>query len=243
MWVRNLTVWLRNWKTNVIPPFLQPVSLLLIMGLGVGHYVGEIGGMPYLVFVTAGIMATESLLRAAFECTYGSFYRMTYQKTFEAIITTPVTPYEVAFGEIVWGATKSLLSSTVLFAVMFAIGVCRNITAPFSFFIIALGGMNFAAISLCVSAKAREFEQFQFFFAIIFPLVFMCGTYFPLSSFPEWLQYILWLIPLTHVVDITRGLISGAGTPFILYKIVYLVVSTIIVVEIALRLMARRLID
>ena len=243
IWLRNFTVYRRGWRTNVFPPFVQPISLLLIMGLGVGHYVGDISGMPYLIYVTAGILVTESMLKAAFECTYSSFYRMKYQHTFDAIISTPVSPYEVAFGEVMWGATKSLISSTVLFVVMFLVGVFKSALAVLAFPVIALGGINFAAVSLMVSARVKEFEQFNFFFAILFPLVFLCGTYFPLNRLPDPLEYVLWVVPLTHVVDIIRFLVSGTPTPWLFLKILYLVVSTVVFVELSLRLLAKRLID
>lgn len=243
VWLRNFTVYRRGWKTNALPPFVQPISLLLIMGLGVGHYVGEMDGMPYLVFVTAGILVTESMLRAAFECTYSSFYRMKYQNTFEAIISTPVTPFEVAFGEVMWGATKSLLSSVVLFIVMFVIGVFHHPLALAAFPIIVVGGVNFAAVSLIVSSRAREFEHFQFFFAILFPLIFLCGTYFPLGRLPIGMQCVLWIIPLTSVVDIIRALISGTGTAYFVWKLLYVLLTTIVLVEVAMRSLAKRLID
>ena len=243
VWVRNFSVYRRGWKTSVIPPFIQPISLLLIMGLGVGHYVGEIDGMPYLVFVTAGILVTESMLRAAFECTYASFYRMKYQNTFDAIVSTPVSPHEVAFGEVMWGATKALISSTVLFVVMFVIGVFAQAKAALAFPVIVLGGINFAAISLIVSSRVTEFEQFNFFFAVLFPMVFLCGTYFPIDRLPAAMQYPLWIVPLTSVVDVIRGLISGAGTPYLVWKLVYVILTTVLLLEIAVRSLARRLID
>ena len=243
VWFRNFTVYRRGWRTNVLPPFVQPISLLLIMGLGVGHYVGEIDGMPYLVFVTAGILVTESMLRAAFECTYASFYRMKYQNTFDAIISTPVSPGEVAFGEVMWGATKSLISSAVLFVVMFVIGVFDRPLALAAFPIIVIGGINFAAVSLIVSSRAREFEHFQFFFAILFPLIFLCGTYFPLDRLPFGMRCVLWMIPLTSVVDVIRAVIAGTGTAYFGWKLLYVLVTTFVLVEIAMRSLARRLID
>lgn len=243
VWLRNFTVYRRGWKTNVLPPFVQPISLLLIMGLGVGHYVGEIDGMPYLVFVTAGILVTESMLRAAFECTYSSFYRMRYQNTFDAIISTPVTPHEVAFGELMWGATKSLISSAVLFIVMFVIGVFDHPLALTAFPIIVIGGVNFAAASLIVCSRAKEFEHFQFFFAILFPLIFLCGTYFPLDRLPFGMQCVLWVIPLTSVVDVIRAIVSGTASPYFGWKLLYVLLTTIVLVEIAMRSLASRLID
>ena len=243
VWLRNFTVYRRGWKTNVLHPFVQPISLLLIMGLGVGHYVGEIDGMPYLVFVTAGILVTESMLRAAFECTYSSFYRMKYQNTFDAIISTPVTPDEVAFGEVMWGATKSVISSAVLFVVMFLIGVFDHPLALAAFPIIVVGGVNFAEISLIVCSRAKEFEHFQFFFAVLFPLIFLCGTYFPLDRLPFGMRCVLWLIPLTSVVDVIRALVSGTGTAWFAWKLLYIFATTIVLLEIAMRSLASRLID
>jgi len=243
VWLRDFTVYRRAWKTNLVPPFVQPISLLLIMGLGVGHYVGEIDGMSYLVFVTAGILVTESMLRAAFECTYGSFYRMKYQHTFDAIISTPVTPFEVAFGEVMWGATKALISSAVLFVVMFLIGAYQGFAALLAFPIIAVGGIHFAAVSLIFASRVKEFEHFQFFFAVLFPLVFLCGTYFPLDRLPAALQAVLWAVPLTSVVDVIRSLVSGEPTPLFFLKLFYVVFTTVLVVEVALRSLAARLID
>jgi len=243
VWLRNFTVYRRAWKTNLVPPFVQPISLLLIMGLGVGHYVGELDGMSYLVFVTAGILVTESMLRAAFECTYGSFYRMKYQHTFDAIISTPVTPVEVALGEVMWGATKSLLSSAVLFAVMLFLGVFHGWTALLAFPVIVVGGINFAAASLIFASRVDEFEHFQFFFAVLFPLVFLCGTYFPLNRLPAAMQGVLWAIPLTSVVDVIRCLVSGQPTPWFAVKICYILFTTVLLLEVALRSLADRLID
>jgi len=244
VWYSNYLVYARHWKTNLIPPFIHPIALFLALGLGVGHYIDDkLYGMPYLVFVAAGILATESLLRAAFECTYASFYRMKYQHTFEAVISTPVTPHELAFGEIMWGATKSLIGCSVLFVVMLIVGVFDHVWAVLSFVIILIGGVNFAAISIAVTSRVKEFEHFMFFFAAVFPLIFISGTYFPIDRMPVAAQYVMWLLPLTHIVDTTRAMISGLGTPYLYLKLLYVFISTAFLVELAVRLLAERLID
>jgi lipooligosaccharide transport system permease protein len=167
------------------------------------------------------------------------------RKQYTTVVTERqiAAPREVAFGEVMWGATKSLLSSAVLFVVMFLIGVFHHPLALAAFPIIVVGGVNFAAISLIVSSRAREFEHFQFFFAVLFPLIFLCGTYFPLDRLPVGMRYVLWLIPLTSVVDVIRALISGTGTAYFAWKLLYVLLTTIVLVEVAMRSLARRLID
>ena len=140
-------------------------------------------------------------------------------------------------------ATKSLISSAVLFAVMYLIGVFRGPVALTAFPIIVIGGIQFAAVSLIFSSRVKEFEHFQFFFAVLFPLVFLCGTYFPLNLLPRALQYVLWVIPLTSIVDVIRAVVSGEGTPLFFLKLFYLLFTTIVLVEVALRALAARLID
>jgi ABC-type polysaccharide/polyol phosphate export permease len=131
----------------------------------------------------------------------------------------------------------------VLFIVMFVIGVFHGWSALLAFPIIVVGGVNFAALSLLFASRVNEFEHFQFFFAVLFPMVFLCGTYFPLNRLPEAFQYVLWAIPLTSVVDVIRSLVSGQGTPLFFLKISYVIFTTLLLLEIALRSLADRLID
>lgn len=239
---RNLKVFLRNWKTNLIPPLIEPCVYLLVLGIGVGQYVKQIEGISYLVFVSAGIMASESLLRATFECTYGTFYRMKIQNTFEAVISTPVSAPEVAFGEILWGAFKSFMNCFVLLVILFWIGVPALSSALPVILIVTLGGVNFAALSVLVASKVPDFEHFNIFFALMFPLTFVCGTYFPLSRLPETLQTALWVFPLTAVADLTRTLFTSSHDPYFFLKLFYLFLSTLLLIEISIRSFEKRLV-
>ncbi|MFA5415815.1 MAG: ABC transporter permease, partial [Methanoregula sp.] len=110
VWQRNLDVFVKTWKVNFFPPFVEAFLYLFAIGLGIGTYVGMIDDVPYVNFIAPAILAISIMNSAFFECTYGSYVRMYYQKSFDAIIATPLSIEDVIAGELLWGATRSVIS-------------------------------------------------------------------------------------------------------------------------------------
>lgn len=243
VWRRNADVFLRLWKTNFIPPIIEPFFVIFAFGVGVGQFIGNIKGVPYLVFVSAGLLASQSILRATFECTFGSFFRMKYQNTYEAIISTPVSAYDLAFGEIMWGATRAAINSLVIFIVLAALGVFKVQIAWPALLIVLIGSVNFAATSLIVTSKIPNMEYFNFYFAgFVFPTLFLAGTYFPLEQLPGIVKNAIWILPFTSTVDTTRSVIIQRADSLFWLKMGYIFVSTLTLVSIAMRSLKKRLI-
>src|SRR4030042_3698987 len=89
VWQRHLTVYTKLYKSSIALNFVEPILYLAALGLGLGAFVNEINGVPYIKFIAPGIIASSSMFAAIYECTYGTYVRMTYQKTFDAILATP----------------------------------------------------------------------------------------------------------------------------------------------------------
>ncbi len=243
VWYRDAFVFVKLWKTNLFPPLIEPYLYLLALGLGVGFYVSEIDGVDYLTFVAPGIIVTSAILQATFECTYGSYFRMSFQSTFDAIISTPVNPEEVSMGEICWGASRATLAAAAIMVSLAAFGRLELIWAPVILALQFLVGMQFGALSLLITSKVRQTEYFNFFLSgIIFPAQMLTGAFFPLSRIPEVLQPIAWAVPLTSAIDLTRSIMLDRLGPHSLLQLAYLMVATLVFVELALRSMRRRLI-
>ncbi|MBI3540667.1 MAG: ABC transporter permease [Deltaproteobacteria bacterium] len=111
VWYRDFLVWTRYWWTSLVGGLGEPVLYFLGMGYGLGSFIKNIDGMPYLQFLAPALIASTIMHSASFETTYSSYTRMEIQKTFHSIAVTPVNVSEVVAGEILWGATKSLLSA------------------------------------------------------------------------------------------------------------------------------------
>ncbi len=243
VWYRDAYVYFKTWASSLLPPLIEPFLYLLALGVGLGYYVSEIDGTDYLSFIAPGIVVTTAILQASFECTYGSYFRMAYQSTFDAIISTPINPEEVSLGEICWGATRSFINATAVVIAMAIFGRIPPLWIPVVVALQFVAGLNFGALALTITSKVTNTQYFNFFLSgVIFPVELLTGAYFPLSRLPDFLIPIAWVIPLTSMIDLTRSITLDRLRWANLLELAYILVTTVITVEIALRNMRRRLI-
>ena len=244
VWKRDKDVFMKTLKVNFFPPLLEPILYLAAFGVGLGLFVGEINGMPYIQFMAPALVAISAMYSSFYECAYSSFVRMYYQKTFDAIIATPVSLDEVIAGEILWGATKSIINSSIVLCVIAAAGLTPSpftILVPvFSFFT----GLMFASIAMCFTAIVPNIDSFNYpAFLFITPMVLFCGTFFPITILPETLQVIAQLfLPLTHVIVIVRNLTIGILNFSMLLDLIWILAVTPVFFVLSINLMKKRLI-
>lgn len=244
VWQRDRDVYMKTFRVNFLPPLLEPILYLLALGFGLGTFVKEINGIPYIKFIAPALVSISMMYNAFFECTYASFVRMYYQKTFDAIIATPVSLDDVVMGEILWGASKSLISATIVLGVVTAFGLA---SFPQSFLIIPfafLSGLLFASIAMFFTALVPVIDSFNYpFYLFITPMFLFSGTFFPIDILPQVIQKLAWAtLPLTHVVYITRSLIMGIIDLSLIPSLIWIAVVTVVMTYISIVLMKRRLI-
>ncbi|GIW08215.1 MAG: transport permease protein [Dehalococcoidia bacterium] len=243
VWQRNRDVFLRLWKTESWPPFLEAFITLVAFGFGMGAYVA-LGGEDYIVFLAPGLIAQSAFFGATFETTFGSFFRMDSQGTFDAILATPLSVEDIVVGEILWGATRGVISATALLVAVWIFGLTESPFAVGMIPVAFLAGMVFAAIGLCFTALAPSINAFNYFFSLYFtPSLFFGGVFFPLDRLPDWVRTLAWWIPMTHASNLSRSLNRGALGLDALVDLLYLLAATIAFGWIAITLMRRRLVN
>jgi lipooligosaccharide transport system permease protein len=211
VWRRNFDVFMKTWHVNFLPSLIEPILYLLAFGFGLGTFVTNIEGISYIQWIAPGLVAITVMYGSFFECTYGSFVRMYFQRTFDAIIATPINVEEVIAGELLWGATRAMLNSAIVLTVVAAFGLVSSpwflAMLPVAFF----GGLLFASLGMCFTALAPNIEFFNYpTFLLITPMFLISNTFIPLASFPSQLQTIaLAVLPLTHIADLSRVLVVG----------------------------------
>jgi len=180
---------------------------------------------------------------AFFENTFASYVRMYYQKTYDAIMATPLNLDEIITGEIVWGAVKSLIATMLMVAV---ISFFRLLVYPQALLIVPLaflGGLAFGSVAMCFTALVPQIEVFNFpIFLFITPMFLFSGTFFPLETLPRWAQVLAQVLPLTHLVTLVRALTMGKLEVQLLLSLLYLVFFSAVTFILAIALMRRRLI-
>ena len=252
VWRRNFDVFMKTWHVNFLPSLIEPILYLLAFGFGIGTFVTEIEGISYMQWIAPGLVAITVMYGGFFECTYGSFVRMYFQRTFDAIIATPVNVEEVIAGELLWGATRATFNSAIVLAVVAAFGL---ISSPFFLAMLPVaffGGLLFAALGMCFTALAPNIDFFNYpTFLLITPMFLISNTFIPLASFPSQLQTIaLAVLPLTHVADLSRVLVVGKVETLgglnpewvLLLAAFWIAIVTIVFFVLSIYLMKRKLI-
>ena len=247
IWQRNLTVYRKSWKISFIPPLLEPLFYLLAFGIGLSGLVGNVryqgSEISYVGFIAPGLIAISVMYNAFFETTYSSYVRMYYQKTFDAMMATPLSLQEIIAGEIVWGATRSLIASAIMLVVISFFGLLSYpgslIILPLAF----LGGIAFGSIGMVFTGMVANIEMFNLpVFLFITPMFLFSGTFFPTENLPLWAQHFASVLPLTHLVILTRALSLGKLHLSLLWQVSYLLLFSVIFFPLALLKMHKRLI-
>jgi len=250
VWRRDQDVFMKTYKVNFIPPTIEPIFYLLGLGFGLGWFVAPQEGLDYIVFIAPALVASQMMYSSFFECTYASFVRMYYQKTFDAIIATPVSLEEVIAGELVWGATKSLINSTIVLGVIAAVTVFspfKLVYSPWSVLIPPLSflvGLLFSAIAMCFTAITPNIDSFNYpSFLFITPMFILSGTFFSITTLPTSVQILANVFfPLTHAVTLSRSLAVGRISPILLLNLAWFLVATPFFFVLSINLMKKRLI-
>lgn len=244
-------IWYRDWEvfkkyavTNILPYFAEPLLFILALGYGLGLFVGQIGGVSYAQFLAPGILASSAMFAASYECTYSTYVRMIFQRTFEAVLCTPASIEDIVLGEVSWGATKSLVSGTCIFIVIWALGLARLESALIVVPVVVLVGLMFASLSMFFTSIVPSMDAFNYYFTLLLsPMFLVSGVFFPIDQLPVIVKDLAWLLPLTHAVNVIRPAAMGQYSIAFVYEVLWMAVFTIIFYAIAAVLMKRRMLD
>lgn len=200
------------WKTSLIPPFLDPFFYLLGMGYGLGALILTVEGMSYPQFIAPGLIASVMMTAPFFENAIGSYVRLTYQKTFDAMISTPVSIEDVATGELLYGACRAAIQGTSILIVVAAFGLVKSWLVVFVPLLCLFAGFVNGAVALSYMTFMPAISYVDYLFTVVMtPMFLFAGTFFPVSQLPSWAQTAAYFMPLYHIVNITRALCTGTN--------------------------------
>ncbi|SAK63087.1 ABC transporter membrane protein [Caballeronia fortuita] len=230
VWRRNYLVWKKLAIASMIGNLADPMIYLFGLGLGLGLMVGHVDGVSYIAFLAAGTAASSVMMSASFESMYSGFSRMHVQRTWEAIMHTPLTLGDIVLGEIVWAASKSVLSGVAIMIVAGALGYASFPSMLTALPVIVLTGLAFASTAMVVTALAPSYDFFMFYQTLaLTPMLLLSGVFFPIAQLPSIAQHVTQVLPLYHAVELIRPAMLGrpfdAFVPHVLVLLAYAVVS------------------
>lgn len=211
VWQRNWLVYRRLWHRSLAFGFLQPILFLTAMGLGLGTLMGTddlsaFGGVPYIDWLGPGLLAAMGMQTATFESTYPIMNKIMWGRNYEAILSTPLGIRNIVLGELGWSAFRIGTLAAVFLLVLSLFGIPRSPLAILAVPFAVLTGLAFSSCLIAFTATQKNDVGFSAIFRfVINPLFLFSGTFFPLTQLPEQVQWIAWLTPLFHGVELVRG--------------------------------------
>ena len=243
VWRRNYLVWKKLATASMLGNFGDPFLYLLGLGYGLGMFIGDMNGIPYMAYLASGILCSSAMNTATFEGLYSAFTRMNQQGTWESMLATPVRIHEIIAGEQVWAATKSLISGTAIFIVAGLLGGIQEWhTALLALPVIFLTGLAFAGPALAFCAVSPSYDFFLYYFTLaVTPMFLFCGVFYPIDTLPAFVQILAHILPLTHAVALIRPLLTEMPLTLPWLHLVVLTGYAVAGYAIASHLAARRL--
>ena len=210
---RNLMVYRRTWLI-IFSGFFEPVFYLFSMGIGLGHYVGKVpvggaGLVSYASFIAPALLASAAMNGAIYEST-NIFFKLKYAKTYDAILATPLAPRDIAVGETSWTLFRGLLYGTGFLIVAAALGLLHSAWAALALPTALLIGFGFAGVGVAAATYMRSWQDFEILGLVQLPMFLFSATFYPLSVYPDALQWVVRATPLYNAIALMRGLMLGS---------------------------------
>ncbi|MGQ0616687.1 MAG: ABC transporter permease [Acidimicrobiia bacterium] len=242
---RNVMVARYSWLV-IFSGFFDPVFYLFSLGVGLGELVGSVpgphgGSVSYREFVAPALMAASAMNGAVYESTMNVFYKLRHARVYDALLATPMSPGDVARGEITWCLLRGGLYGTGFLLVMAAMGLIGSWWALMALPAVLLIGFAFAACGMAFTSYVRTWADFELVQLAVVLMFLFSATFYPLGVYPRGLQLVVQATPLFHGVTLVRALTAGAVGPGLLVHLAYLVTMGAVGLAITGRRFARLL--
>jgi lipooligosaccharide transport system permease protein len=223
---RNLYVYRHGWLI-LLSGFFEPLFYLLSIGFGLGALVGDVPGpdgepISYTLFVAPALLASAAMNGAISESTFNFFFKLNYNKTFASILSTPLSPGDIAVGELGWALIRGGLYAIGFMVVMAVLGLVVSPWLILAFPAALLVGFAFGAVGMAATSYMKTWQDFDLIQLVILPLFLFSATFYPLDTYPPALQLVVRVTPLYQGVDLIRSLTVGAISPVLLVHVAYL---------------------
>ena len=217
----------------IISGFFEPIFYLLSLGLGLGGLIGTVetsAGLevPYAAYIAPALLAVAAMNGAIFDSTWNVFFKMNFAKLYEGMLATALGPLDVALGEITLALSRGGLYAVSFMLIMQVLGLNLAWTAVLALPAVLLIAFGFASIGMAITSYMKTFQQMDWITFVLLPMFLFSATLYPITVYPQALQWFIQAMPLWHGVELVRGLTTGSLEPMMLIHVLYFGIMVVV---------------
>jgi oleandomycin transport system permease protein len=239
---------IKTWRTpeQLIDVTIQPIIFLLLFVYVFGGAIsgGMTGGRhEYLEYLLPGLLGQGIAMGSI---ALGQNLNADIEKgVFDRFRSLPIGRLVPLLGAVMADFFRYLIMCAIFVGFGYVLGfrISTDALSAVAAIAVAIGfALCFAWVSVWVGMKVRTSGAVQgVMFLLIFPLSFGSSTFVPVSSMPGWLQAFTKVNPITHLVDVVRGLMLGGPiASHLLWTVAWGAGLLVVFVPLALRAYKRR---
>jgi lipooligosaccharide transport system permease protein len=173
------------------------------------------------------------------DSTFNVFFKLKYDRTYDAMLATPLSTGDIVRGDLAWATARGAIYSTVFLVAMAVLGLVGSWWVVLALPATVLIGLATGAVGFALTTFMRSWQDFEYIQLVMMPMMLFSGTFFPVSTYPDGLRWVIELTPMYRAVALVRELSTGAPGWASLGSVAYLLVMAVIGVAIASRRLDR----
>jgi lipooligosaccharide transport system permease protein len=197
----------------IVTGFIEPVLYLLAFGYGMGELIGDVdsgrGTVDYAVFIAPGLLATSAMNGAIYDSTWNVFFKLNESKLYKGMLATPLGPLDVALGEITWALLRGLSYAIAFLAITAPLGLVPGVSAILAIPAAVFIAFGFASFGMAITSYFKTYQQMGMINIVLLPMFLFSGSLYPISVYPDWLEFLIQLFPSWHGIELVRDLWFG----------------------------------
>ncbi len=196
----------------IVTGLIGPMLYLLAFGYGIGGGMSQ-GSEGYLAFIIPGIISLTTLSSTFSTVSMKVLVQRLFYMSFDELLLCPVHITSVILGKTLSGVIRATVSCTIIMVAGHLISPSVSVSVG-AVALVIVAGLMFSLFGLFAGMVTNRTQKLSLFTSIVIvPMTFLCGTLFNVSALPDAAAAVIYVLPLTHVSQLMRGMMLDTGIP------------------------------
>jgi len=196
---------------TVVSPVVTTMLYFLVFGFSLGSRLDEMSGVPYMDFLTPGLVMM-SLINNSFINASFSFFLTKVHGSVVDVLVSPLSNVQIMAAYTAASLVRALLTSGIIWGIASVFGANTMHDPLLTIGFMVLVSSAFSLFGLAVAVVAREFEHVNLVpnFVVV-PFTFLGGVFYSVSLLPGVWEQVALFNPFLYMVNGIRFGMTGVG--------------------------------